>query len=397
MPAVSVIIPTYNRPALLMQAIASVQRQTYTDWEVVVVDDGSVPPSRAAVEGLADPRIRYVYQLNAGLAAACNIGIGISRGHYIGFLGDDDQLLPQALESHVQFLDDHPSIGVVAGGLVYVDAAGRALKEVRPWKWAAPLAFGDWLLGWRFPPSVALIRRRWLDQVAGFDEALRRAEDWDLFLRLARAGCQMAWSEHVVAAYRLHGENLSRDIRLEREACLQTLDKLFAEDLPEDVARKRHLAYAQVHLRTGAKAYAAGDPEMGRSEILQAVEMEPEVLAGSPSIAAETLRQVARHPTVPDAVRFLASVRQDLPHDARQLRSQIRAEIAEEYVRRAYDSHGLGRSSDVRQALKGAIRWRPLCLTDRGILSIALEALLGSRTAGVIRGAAHLRRRGVRS
>ena len=115
-PQISVIIPTFNRVRLVVQAIDSVLKQSFHDFEIVVIDDGSSDDTGAVIQQYTDPRVRYIYQENTGLAGARNAGIRAARGQYVAFLDADDLFLPHNLDSHIAEIERHPQLGLVAGG-----------------------------------------------------------------------------------------------------------------------------------------------------------------------------------------------------------------------------------------------------------------------------------------
>lgn len=121
-PQVSIVLPTFNRAHLLPRAIDSVQIQTFDNWELVIVDDGSTDSTEHVVARYAasDRRIRRHYQPNAGLSMARNAGIDRARGEYITFLDSDDEYLPTHLEARVRHMEAHPGIDMLHGGLVVV-------------------------------------------------------------------------------------------------------------------------------------------------------------------------------------------------------------------------------------------------------------------------------------
>ena len=112
MPRVSVIIPTYNSARFVVQAVESVLAQTYSDFEVIVVDDGSTDNTPVALAGYRQ-KIRYLHQENRGPSAARNAGYRASQGDYVLFLDSDDLIPPDTLERQVSFLNDHPEFGLV--------------------------------------------------------------------------------------------------------------------------------------------------------------------------------------------------------------------------------------------------------------------------------------------
>ena len=126
-PSVSVIIPVYNRKDFIAEAIESVLAQTYTDFEIIVVDDGS-PEDMKDVLGLYLQKIKYVYQENKGLAAARNTGIRNSSGKYVAFLDDDDLFERRKLEKQTEILETHPELGFVFSDWSYFTTNNPAEK-----------------------------------------------------------------------------------------------------------------------------------------------------------------------------------------------------------------------------------------------------------------------------
>src|SRR6185437_7736239 len=135
-PLVSIITPTYNQPLLLVEAIDSVAAQTYPHWEHIVVDDGSTDDTRTIVESAMrriGDRLRYIYQANAGTAAARNTGIRRSNGELIALLDHDDRWLPQKLSRQVIMFEEDPDLGLAYGGIRFIELPeGRATGEYIP-------------------------------------------------------------------------------------------------------------------------------------------------------------------------------------------------------------------------------------------------------------------------
>src|SRR3989339_706645 len=125
MPKVSVVIPAYNREELLPETIESVLAQTFQDFEIIVVDDGSTDNTREVISAFP---VRYYYQENQGVSAALNKGAELSRGEYLAFLGSDDIWLRDTLEKQVTVLDNNPGLGLVFGQLNMMDEDGKIFK-----------------------------------------------------------------------------------------------------------------------------------------------------------------------------------------------------------------------------------------------------------------------------
>lgn len=192
-PLVSVVIPAFNAEAFIAHTLDSVLAQTYQNFEVWVVDDGSCDQTAAIVEQFMqqDQRIRLLHQKNAGVAAARNLGIQHAQGDYIAPLDADDIWYPQKLEKQVRCLQEAgPEVGLVYAWSEAIDAGGKTLKE----GYTASCFEGEVytsLLAYNFVgnASVPLIRRTCLEEVGCYNAELRNqnaqgCEDWDLYLRV---------------------------------------------------------------------------------------------------------------------------------------------------------------------------------------------------------------------
>src|SRR5947207_2276441 len=136
-PLVSVIIPTYNYARFIAEALASVQSQTYSNWEMIVVDDGSTDDTEAVVKRIAadERRISYLRQENAQQAAARNNGIRQAKGNYFQFLDADDLIEPQKLEQQVAFLQQHPEVDIAYSSVRYFSESGERMLSRQYSSW----------------------------------------------------------------------------------------------------------------------------------------------------------------------------------------------------------------------------------------------------------------------
>jgi len=203
---VSVVIPCYNQAHFLGEAIESVLAQSYPNFEIIVVDDGS--PDDTAEVAARYPEVRLVRQENQGLSAARNAGLARSEGEYVVFLDADDRLLPEALEVGVGYLNVRPECAFVSGHfrVIAVDGSPLPTREQRYVEKDHYLALlRHYYIG---PPVVVMYRRAVFESVGGFDTSVGPAADLDISLRIARrfpVGCY----RKVVAEYRQHGTNMS--------------------------------------------------------------------------------------------------------------------------------------------------------------------------------------------
>lgn len=230
-PLVSVIIPSYNSARFLAEAVKSVFAQTYSALECIVVDDGSTDNTDEVLQQLLAryPSLRTARKTNGGLSSARNLGLRLCSGDVVSFLDADDVLLPSKIEVQVNFLNDHPDVGIVYGDYLIVTEDMRSLalftaempRKLHP---LDALCYRNW-----FNPLVPLIRRSVIEAVGEFDEELPVAEDWDYWIRCAKVA-RLSHLPKAVAMYRQHSGQLHRDHARMRSACIRVVHKHFSQD-----------------------------------------------------------------------------------------------------------------------------------------------------------------------
>lgn len=220
MPKVSVIIPTYNREKYIVETVESVFAQTFTDYEVIVIDDGSTDNTSVVLKPYLD-RITYIRKQNGGQGSARNAGIKIAKGEYIAFLDSDDLWLPEKLEKQVKYLDQHPNMGLVftdyivfseEGALLIpppLTGGGQGEGEQRITFAGDDLSFNKLFKGNFIANLTVMIRRDCIEQVGYFDESrdLIGGEDYEMWLRIAMK-YKVGHIPDILAEYRVHGENV---------------------------------------------------------------------------------------------------------------------------------------------------------------------------------------------
>jgi len=281
MPTISVVIPAYNSAPFIGETLDSVFDQSFTDFEVIVVNDGS--PDTVELERVLEPymsRICYIKQKNLGAAAARNEGLRAAKGELIAFLDSDDLWLPEYLDQQLKFLREQDCDLVCADALVFgdaLDAGGTYMENLM--ETAPPtglVSFLDLVSGERSLITSGVVARRDLIlKVGSFDEALRNAQDFDLWLRLAHSGARLAYHRRVLLRYRTRANSLTGDDinSLVRE--LRVLDKIQhsysltpderAEVMP--VIRSRQ---ALLQFELGKHLVARGDIEPARTAFSKA-------------------------------------------------------------------------------------------------------------------------------
>lgn len=278
-PLVSVVLPTYNRAELVVRAINSVLSQTVADLELIVVDDGSTDRTPEALARMGDPRLRVLrLAANQGVAGARNAGIQQARGRFIAFQDSDDLWRPHKLARQMRALAQAgPGVGVCYCGLwrrepgrqIYVPGARTSIYQGQVF---------SRLLGCNFvSPQTALIGRdhlRGLGQV--FDPALPPLEDWDLFLRLARAGCRFILVNEPLVESQLRGDSISADA----SRLLRAHQRLIDKHLPALAGRpwlrgRLWRSLAASHYALGLNLAAQGRKSQARSHFKLAWRRSP--------------------------------------------------------------------------------------------------------------------------
>jgi teichuronic acid biosynthesis glycosyltransferase TuaG len=209
---VSIIMPAYNAEKYIAASIESVLAQTYSDWELIVVDDGSTDSTATVVQEFAtsDPRVRYIFQENGRLGKARNTGISNSTGRLIAFLDSDDLWLPTKLEVQTRAMAENNADVVYSKSYVFcdenIDDETQTLTSSAG-KFSGPDFFDSLIRYPQIPVLTVLFKRSALDRVGLFEEgkAYHGCEDYDLWLRLARAGLVFYGMPDILARYRRHG------------------------------------------------------------------------------------------------------------------------------------------------------------------------------------------------
>ncbi|HEX8912569.1 MAG TPA: glycosyltransferase [Humisphaera sp.] len=288
----SVIIPCYNHGRHVAGAVSSVLSQRgAAGTEVIVVDDGSTDDTAEVVRRLG-PDVRYLRQRNAGLSAARNAGILAAGGEFVHFLDADDWLLPGAVDRHLAAAAREPAADVFYGGWCDVDADGRWIADVDPGPFAGD-AVHRVLSSNIGVCHCFTVRRSAFARTGLFDTSLNSVEDWDMWIRLAAAGCRYVHVPGIVGAYRRSPGSMSRNYRRMWVETKRVLRKNARHHGDCDGCRRA--------VRAGLAAHRRYFVEPGLWS-----EAEAAAAAGRPWIAIRAAFTVAR--LDPGSVRFAAHV-----------------------------------------------------------------------------------------
>ena len=247
MPEVSVIIPSYNCAKYLTDAVDSVLNQTFRDYEVLVIDDGSTDDTEAVMSRYGEP-VRYFHQPNSGVANARNRGINESHGRYVAFLDADDTWRQDKLEAQVTALRKNPHYQACYTAFAVVSSDLRPLCITRSRRHGGALE--DLLLRGNAiaTPSTVVLSRSLFEAVGRFDPSLSQCADWDMWVRIARR-TEFLYLDLPLATYRQHGANMSRDASLLERDSMRVLDKGFAMPcLGDSITKRRRAAFARNYM-----------------------------------------------------------------------------------------------------------------------------------------------------
>jgi len=266
---VSVIVPTYNHRGFIGHTLDSVFTQTFTDFEVIVVNDGSPDDTVDVLAPLAsDARILYFEQSNQGQSFARNRGLREARGKYIAFLDDDDVWPPDKLEWQVAFLEEHAEVATVGGTLQLMDEFGSV---GRIGAHHSEITFESLFAGNPFfSPGQTLIRSSVLKQVGGMDEEIWGADDWDLWFRISKR-FNITMLDRLALYYRVHAGNASKQTARLLKACCTTIERHLKEIAPGEQERLRLESHRSIYYGFGATLAEGAKSHLRNRRLVEAM------------------------------------------------------------------------------------------------------------------------------
>jgi glycosyltransferase involved in cell wall biosynthesis len=393
-PTVSICICSYNHARYLPQTIDSVLTQTYQNFELIIVDDGSSDNSHDVLTGYQQrcpDKIRYVWHANhanRGISASCNLAVSLAQGRYFAWLGSDDYWFPEKLAKQLRYFEAHPELGMVHASALTLDASGTLFPVLNVHDSIDPQPLAAMMVSNPVVASTAMMPTRLFAELGAFDEQLVFS-DWELWIRIA-ARYPIGFMGEPLCAYRVHGQNVSisskADIILKHNVAV--IDTVAAH-IPAIDSTLKNRSLANAYLRAGLDGMAGlagGDIEAGRNRLKQAANYlgtplpAPSDEALLEAVVSHTLYLLAPAGwTEARCEDFLRTVFQSI---APQLTAPA---LAKYHVAQAYIHYGQGRLVQVRHHVLRAIRLNPAIARNRGVISIGLQAVLGPRVVGRLR------------
>ena len=276
-PRVSVVIATYNRSQLLVEAIDSVLNQTFHDFEIIVVDDGSTDDTAQRIASLTGP-IRYFRLDHSGRPAVVrNHAISAAEGDVIAFLDDDDLWYSDKLHRQMELLDEFEIVGFVYTDIRFIDPHGSISEPILlPRQKEANLVFDHLLSDCFIYPSTVAVRRHFLDTVGAFDERLAVVEDYDLWLRLAHAAQAGCVPEPLALIRRTPaGISQQHEALCYHNATLALERALAAYPLSFDQRRRGRMTLSKFHTHLGLLLLQRGELPSARRHFVQSLGLNP--------------------------------------------------------------------------------------------------------------------------
>jgi glycosyltransferase involved in cell wall biosynthesis len=285
---ISVVISTYNYGHYIASALDSVVNQSCTNWECVVIDDGSTDDTRKVVFEYAerDGRIRYLYQENQGQSVGLNRGVRESTGAYIQFLDADDLLPPEKLKQQAAYLDAHPEAGLVFGGFSFfrdnighnAESCQEIIEDVLPPQFDGDRELLLLLIRRNFiANSAPLIRRSVFEAVGGWDEDRDAIADWDFWIRCAdgNVGMHSILDRKTHPLVRFHIDSRSADKAKFHDRSVKTRKRIHAVFKDREIFHLNRIMWGELEGYRGIRDAVQGEKLAGLRRLIRAVWISP--------------------------------------------------------------------------------------------------------------------------
>ncbi|NET85484.1 MAG: glycosyltransferase [Moorea sp. SIO1F2] len=291
MPTISVIVPVYNGEKTILETIQSIQAQRFSDFELIVINDGSTDGTLDVISTVKDHRLKVFSYENGGLPVARNRGIRRSRGEFITFIDADDLWKPDKLELQLAALHKNPEAGVAYSWTAFIDDNSKFLFAWQPLYWEGNVYPQLLIRNFISSGSNIMVKRKYIEAAGEFDPSLKSVEDWDYYLRLA-ALCPFALVPKYQILYRRSSQSMTSKVDVMEKANLIVIERAFKAAPPELKSLKnKSLANAYRYLAKQCIANAFDDEgvKLASQKLSYSIKLYPKFL-----LSKETIRLILK-------------------------------------------------------------------------------------------------------
>ncbi|AFY99669.1 glycosyltransferase family 2 protein [Calothrix sp. PCC 6303] len=270
-PKVSVVVPAYNAMKYLPETLDSILQQTFSDFEVLIINDGSSDHIVEWFQEIQDSRVKLISQQNMGLSSARNTGIRYSQGEYIAFLDSDDTWEKTKLEKQVNYLEKNPSVDLIHTWMELMDEVGISTGRIL--KSSAEGNIWEKLIQRNVIACLTvMVRRHCFEVVGGFDETLRSLEDWDMWIRIAK-NYKFAVIPEALAYYRQIPTSMSKNFQVMADSFNIVIEKTF-DTVPIDLLYLKQYSYGYGNICLAWKALQSESQDLEQAVLFQSKALE---------------------------------------------------------------------------------------------------------------------------
>ncbi|NEO69724.1 glycosyltransferase [Moorena sp. SIO3H5] len=291
MPTISVIVPVYNGEKTILETIQSIQAQTFSDFELIVINDGSTDGTLDVISTVNDHRLKVFSYENGGLPVARNRGIRRSRGEFITFIDADDLWKPDKLELQLAALEKKPEAGVAYSWTAFIDENSKFLFAWQPLYWEDNVYPQLLIRNFISSGSNIMVKRKYIEAAGEFDPSLKSVEDWDYYLRLA-ALCPFVLVPKYQILYRRSSQSMTSKVDVMENANLIVIERAFKAAPPELKSLKNKSlanAYRYLAKQCIANAFDEEGVKLASQKLSYSIKLYPKIM-----LSNETMRLILK-------------------------------------------------------------------------------------------------------
>jgi len=273
-PLISIIVPTYNRGSFISECIESVLNQSYTDWEMIIIDDGSTDSTKEIINTyLSEPRIQYHYQENKGQSSARKKAIYLAKGKYLAFLDSDNIWLNQRLEFGLKAIQRNENIDLTYGDIIEIDENSTEVPMVNMKRFSGKVS--SQLVKDNFiTMNTVLVKKSVVIKVKAFREEIKRADDYDMWLRLS-AEHNFLYIPKVMVKYRVMDDQISSNKEgrfIANKEIVEHFYKIFPNVL---TTKEKKQGWSSFYLRKAYYEMSVKNYNLAFKDLLKVMSFEP--------------------------------------------------------------------------------------------------------------------------